>query len=113
MYKWLFFLGEMYKSLLTTVNFNHHVITWIMKNDIKWKIIMSFYVEMIADFQHGFWTKKFIKLYFQILTDLSWLAEATIPVTGDCAKADITQSWAATVIHLFSVMFQISIDCKH
>lgn len=32
----LFFLGEMCKSLLTTANFNHHVITWIM-NDIKWK----------------------------------------------------------------------------
>lgn len=53
-----------------------------------------------------------IQTYFQILTDLSWLAEATIPVAGDCAKAEITHSWAGIVIHLFTAMFQSSKDCK-
>ena len=48
--------------------------------------------------------------YFHIFTHLSWLAEATIPVACDWAKADITHSWAATVIHLFSAMFQSSND---
>jgi hypothetical protein len=30
--------------------------------------------------------------YFHNLTELSWLAEATIPVTGDCANAAIRPS---------------------
>lgn len=48
--------------------------------------------------------------HFHIFTHLSWLADATIPVSGDCAKADITHSWAGIVIHLFSAMFQSSSD---
>lgn len=46
--------------------------------------------------------------HFQSLTHLSWLAEATKPVTFDAAKADTSLSCAFRVIVLFSVMFQIS-----
>lgn len=48
--------------------------------------------------------------YFHSLTELSWLAEATIPVTGDCAKAETMFSWAEIVMLLFSAMFQSSKD---
>lgn len=51
-------------------------------------------------------------IYFHSLTDLSWLAEATIPVSADCAKATIKPSCAWTVILLFSAMFHNSRDCN-
>jgi hypothetical protein len=41
---------------------------------------------------------------------LSWLAEATKPVTGDCAKAAICPSWACTVILWLSVTLHSSND---
>lgn len=49
--------------------------------------------------------------HFHNLTNLSWLAEATKPVTVDTANAAISPSWADRVIVLFSVMFQSSRDC--
>jgi hypothetical protein len=49
--------------------------------------------------------------YFHNFTELSWLAEATIPVTGDCAKAEIIFSCAGIVMLLFSAMFHNSKDC--
>jgi hypothetical protein len=60
---------------------------------------------MMGDLKH-----QMADTYFHIFTHLSWLAEATIPVACDWAKADITHSWAATVMHLFSAMFQSSND---
>ena len=53
-----------------------------------------------------------IFIYFQIFTDLSWLAEAIIPVIGEWANAEMTHSWAGIVIHLFSFVFQSSSDCN-
>lgn len=53
-----------------------------------------------------------IFFYFQIFTDLSWLADAIIPVIGDWANAEMTHSWAGIVIHLFSFVFHSSSDCN-
>lgn len=50
--------------------------------------------------------------YFHSLTNLSWLAEATYPVTVDTAKAAISPWWADRVMVLFSLMFHSSKDCK-
>lgn len=50
--------------------------------------------------------------YFQSLTNLSWLAEATKPATPDTAKEAINPSWPVRVIVLFSFMFHSSKDCK-
>ena len=52
-------------------------------------------------------------IYFHNLTELSWLAEATIPVTGDCARAEIMFSCPGIVMLLFSAMFHSSNDCSH
>jgi len=49
--------------------------------------------------------------YFHTLTEWSWLAEATIPVTGDCASAAIRPSWACTVRLWFFTMFHTPRDC--
>lgn len=52
--------------------------------------------------------RKIIQYYFHSLTELSWLAEATIPVRGDCAREAIIFSCAGTVMLLFSTMFHNS-----
>ncbi len=49
--------------------------------------------------------------YFQSLTHLSWLAEATMPVADDWASAAIKPSWAGTVMLCFSTIFHSSKDC--
>ena len=49
-------------------------------------------------------------VYFHNLTELSWLADATIPVSGDWARAEIIFSCAGIVMLLFSAMFHSSKD---
>jgi hypothetical protein len=49
--------------------------------------------------------------YFHNFTELSRLAEATIPVAAHSAKAEITFSCAGIVMLLFSAMFHSSKDC--
>lgn len=54
--------------------------------------------------------ENWVKSHFHNLTQLSWLAEATKPVTFDTANEEISLSCAGSVIVLFSVMFQSSRD---
>jgi hypothetical protein len=52
-----------------------------------------------------------VDIYFHNFTELSRLAEATIPVTEASANAEITFSCAGIVMLLFSAMFHNSMDC--
>jgi hypothetical protein len=51
-----------------------------------------------------------VDIYFHNFTELSRLAEATIPVTEASANAEITFSCPGIVMLLFSAMFHNSMD---
>lgn len=83
-----------------------------MKSTIRPSYLFQhFFFLPCSKFNKVSWTGFNCYHYFQILTDLSWLADAIIPVECDCAKAAITPSCAGTDMVWFSITFHNSSDC--